>query len=241
MSYTPNITIATTALNTSNNLITRTTPQLLKMLPTNIFTSATILGSTLATTLADPPYYAGINSASPSFPAEPKCQEVNIFYTGFAAYHPYVANQNQNMKVTLEQIDIGLRKGAYDLLKAGYNVQVALQGPEQPLSNFETRFEGKHWDITAIGFGVRGYANDTATRRFEDTLYLYQRLAPDAPAVFNWGPASFAGTVIRRAPIMEDCTDKPGKLFAYEEICDPNVCEQTTNILDGDAEKLLDF
>jgi hypothetical protein len=99
------------------------------------------------------------------------------------------------------------------------------------LSNFETRLEGKHWDITAIGFGVRGYANDTATRRFEgeltesplefvpfltvlaDTLYLYQKLAPNAPAVFNWGPASYAETVIRRAPITEDCTDKPGKLF----------------------------
>jgi hypothetical protein len=27
------------------------------------------------------------------------------------------------MKETLPQIDIGLRKGTYDLLKAGYNVQ----------------------------------------------------------------------------------------------------------------------
>jgi hypothetical protein len=99
------------------------------------------------------------------------------------------------------------------------------------LSNFETRLQGKHWDITAIGFGVRGYANDTATRRLEgeladspltfvpfltvctDTLYLYQTLAPDAPTVFNWGPASYAGTVMRRAPITEDCTEKPGTLF----------------------------
>jgi hypothetical protein len=51
------------------------------MLPTDVFTSATLLGSTLATTLTNPPYYAGNNSAAPSFPAEPKCQEVNIFYT----------------------------------------------------------------------------------------------------------------------------------------------------------------
>lgn len=83
---------------------------------------------------------------------------------------------------------MGLRNGTYELLKAGYNVQgkqsqlqilqqtsyarltshiVAFQGPEQPLSNFEERLEGKHWDVTAIGFGIRGYRNDTATRRFE--------------------------------------------------------------------------
>jgi hypothetical protein len=99
------------------------------------------------------------------------------------------------------------------------------------VSNLETRLQGKNWDITAIGWGVRGYTNDTATRRFEgelsdsplelvplltvraDILYLYHKVAPDAPAVFNWGPASYAGAVIRRAPIMEDCTDKPGKLL----------------------------
>jgi hypothetical protein len=51
------------------------------MLSTNAFTSATLLGGTLATMLANPPDYAGDNSATPSFPAEPKCQEVNIFYT----------------------------------------------------------------------------------------------------------------------------------------------------------------
>jgi hypothetical protein len=27
------------------------------------------------------------------------------------------------MKETLQQVDMGLRKGTYDLLKAGYNVQ----------------------------------------------------------------------------------------------------------------------
>jgi hypothetical protein len=51
------------------------------MLLTNVFTSATLLGSTLATTLDNPLCYTGNNSAAPSFPAGPKCQEVNIFYT----------------------------------------------------------------------------------------------------------------------------------------------------------------
>jgi hypothetical protein len=68
-------------VNTSKNPITRTTIQSYKMLSTTVFTSATLLGSTLATMLANPPDYAGDISAAPSFPAEPKCQEVNIFYT----------------------------------------------------------------------------------------------------------------------------------------------------------------
>jgi hypothetical protein len=91
--------------------------------------------------LGDPLSYAGNSSVTPTFPAEAKCQELNVFYTcvtitgrnyigksktdprhrGFAAYHPYVAAQN--MKETLQEIDMGLRSGTYELLKAGYNVQ----------------------------------------------------------------------------------------------------------------------
>jgi hypothetical protein len=47
--------------------------------------------------------------------------ETNQRQRGFTAYHPYVADQNT--KETLQQVDMGLRKGTYDLLKAGYNVQ----------------------------------------------------------------------------------------------------------------------
>jgi hypothetical protein len=47
--------------------------------------------------------------------------ETNQRHRGFTAYHPYVADQN--MKETLQQVDMGLRQGTYDLLKAGYNVQ----------------------------------------------------------------------------------------------------------------------
>lgn len=46
-----------------------------------------------------------------------------------------------------------------------------------------------------------------------DNMYQFQRSAPNAPTVFNWGPDSFAEAVIRRIPLNEDCTDKPGKLL----------------------------
>lgn len=44
---------------------------------------------------------------------------------------------------------------------------VLSQGPEQPVSRIAERMKGNKWDVDAIGFGVRGYANGTATRRFE--------------------------------------------------------------------------
>lgn len=44
---------------------------------------------------------------------------------------------------------------------------VVFQGTEQPLSNLASRLEGKHWDFVAVGFGMRGFRNGTATARFE--------------------------------------------------------------------------
>ncbi|KAJ4352133.1 uncharacterized protein N0V89_007480 [Didymosphaeria variabile] len=51
-------------------------------------------------------------------PIEAGCGELNVFYTGFTAYHPYVAAQN----FSLDEVDKGLRHGAADLVKAGFNV-----------------------------------------------------------------------------------------------------------------------
>lgn len=100
------------------------------------------------------------------------------------------------------------------------------------MSNIANRMEGTHYHIDAQGMGLRGYANATATRRFEgnsilsgltpitvltvvctDNLYQFQRSAPHAPTVFNWGPDTFAESIIRRIPLKEDCTNKPGKLI----------------------------
>ena len=46
-----------------------------------------------------------------------------------------------------------------------------------------------------------------------DNLYQYRKSAPLTPTVFNWGPDSFAEAVIRRVPLKDDCTNKPGKLI----------------------------
>ncbi|CAM1504795.1 Fc.00g023860.m01.CDS01 [Cosmosporella sp. VM-42] len=171
-----------------------------------------------------------------AFPTNVGCGEVNVFYTGFTAYHPYVIDQGLDPIM----VDHDLRNDTAALVRAGYNVRVLFQGPEQPMSNLADRMAGTEWDIDAMGFGIRGYRNGTATRRFEDNLYQFHKSAPGVPSVFNWGGTTLAESVIRRAPLNEDCTDKPGTLIAYEEICDPSVCEKTTVILDGDLSKLTE-
>ncbi|KAL1596344.1 hypothetical protein SLS60_008989 [Paraconiothyrium brasiliense] len=71
-----------------------------------------------------------------------------------------------------------------------------------------------------------------------DISYLFDELASTTPSVYNWGPTSFAEAVTRHVNLTEDCTNKPGKLLGYEELCDPSICEKTTNVLDGDLGKL---
>ncbi|KAF2871667.1 hypothetical protein BDV95DRAFT_46313 [Massariosphaeria phaeospora] len=174
----------------------------------------------------------------PVFPINKGCGEVNVFYTGFPAFHPYVAAQGYNTT----EVNTGLRKGAAILVKAGYNVRILFQGPDEPASTIGERMKGEHWDVTAQGMGLRGFGNGTATLRFEDNNYEFQRAAPQAPTVYNWGPPSFSETVIRRVPLLEDCAkmNKTGTLIAYEEVCDPSICTTTTVILDGDMDKLLE-
>ncbi|VUC35475.1 unnamed protein product [Clonostachys rosea] len=170
------------------------------------------------------------------FPENAKCGEVNVFYTsGFTAYHPYVIEQGLDPHA----VDHDLRTSVADLVKAGFNVRVLFQGPEQPLANLEDRLKHRQWDITAEGFGIRGYRNGTASKRFEDNLYLLQQYAPHAPSVFNWGGPTLAESVTRRVPLTEDCSDKPGDLIAYEEICAPDVCQKTTTVLNGNLTQLL--
>ncbi|PVI05808.1 hypothetical protein DM02DRAFT_684260 [Periconia macrospinosa] len=193
-----------------------------------------LVGSSLAMPHPQGPSYT--SKSGPTFPTNMSCGEVNVFYTGFTAYHPYVLAQG----LEGAEVDPRLRNGTANLIKAGYNVRVLFQGPEQPVSNVADRMKGTKWHVDAQGMGIRAYANATATRRFEDVLYQFQRSAPNAPTVFNWGPDSFAEAVIRRIPLKEDCKNKPGKLIAYEEICEPDVCEKVTVILDGDMEKLLE-
>ncbi|CAI6331581.1 unnamed protein product [Periconia digitata] len=204
------------------------------MMFTNYSAILAFIGGAVA--LPHPQGLPFLPGAGPKFPTNVTCGEVNVFYTGFTAYHPYVLAQG----LQGAEVDPRLRNGTASLIKAGYNVRVLFQGPEQPVSNIADRMKGTRWDVDAQGMGLRGYGNATATRVFEDNLYQFQKSAPNAPTVFNWGPDSFGEAIIRRIPLRDDCTNRPGKLIAYEEICDPSVCEKVTVILDGDMDKLLE-
>lgn len=150
-------------------------------------------------------------------------------------------------------VDISLRNETANLVRAGYNVRsticsiklcshldspltlvllVLWQGPEQPIENQADRLEAQHWDVTAVGWGIRGAPDPVITTLFEgtsphslprkrganayariDILHQFRKSAPKTPTVFNWSPTSLAFSVIRRIPLNEDCTDKPGTLY----------------------------
>ncbi|CAH0044768.1 unnamed protein product [Clonostachys solani] len=155
-----------------------------------------------------------------NYPADVGCGEVNVFYTGFPAHHQMVIDQGYNVTA----VDISLRNEAANLIKAGFNVYVLFQGPDQPVSNIADRMAGTQWGIDAVGW---------------DNLHQYRESAPLTPTVFNWGPDTLSESITRRVPLNEDCTNKPGKLLAYEEICDPTLCEKITVITNGSLEDLL--
>ncbi|VUC29464.1 unnamed protein product [Clonostachys rosea] len=175
------------------------------------------------------------NHTKINYPTNAGCGEVNVFYTGFPAHHQMVIDQGANITA----VDISLRNEAAKLVKAGFNLYVLFQGPDQPVSNIADRMAGTHWGVDAVGWGQRGYRNPEVTYRFEDNLHQYRESAPLTPTVFNWGPETFAEAVTRRVPLNEDCADKPGKLLGYEEICDPEICEKITVVLNGSLEDLL--
>uniref|UniRef100_A0A8H7K7U3 Uncharacterized protein n=1 Tax=Bionectria ochroleuca TaxID=29856 RepID=A0A8H7K7U3_BIOOC len=170
-----------------------------------------------------------------NYPTNVGCGEVNVFYTGFPAHHQMVIDQGYNVTA----VDISLRNEAANLVKAGFNVYVLFQGPDQPVSNIADRMAGTQWGIDAVGWGQRGAGNAEVTYRFEDNLHQYRESAPLTPTVFNWGPDTLSESITRRVSLKEDCTDNPGKLLAYEEICDPTLCEKITVILNGSLEDLL--
>lgn len=59
-------------------------------------------------------------TATPTPDVEPlgECGEVNVFYTGFPAYHPLVEAQGWDPV----RVDVGLRNDTQNLINAGYNV-----------------------------------------------------------------------------------------------------------------------
>ncbi|ETS74659.1 hypothetical protein PFICI_13143 [Pestalotiopsis fici W106-1] len=189
-----------------------------------------------------------------TFPANKTCGEVNVFYTGLTAYHPLVISRGFDPV----QTDIALRNDTANLVKAGFNVYVLFQGPDQPVSNLGDRMKGRVWDVTGVGWGIRNSTMLELVDRFEGmndltienfgqhvnresaNLIEFREEAPLTPTVFNWSPTSLAQSVVRHVPLIEDCTDKPGTLYAYEENCPPELCEKVTVVTSGSLEELLE-
>ncbi|KXH44891.1 hypothetical protein CNYM01_09688 [Colletotrichum nymphaeae SA-01] len=174
-----------------------------------------------------------------TYPSNVGCGEVNVFYTGLPAYHPYVIAQHYGPV----DVDKELRNDTAALVKAGFNVYVLFQGPDQPITNIADRMNGTHWGVTGVGFGQRGATILDVVTRFEGiyfyNLHQFRENAPLTPTVFNWGPTTLAASVIRHVPLKEDCLNKPGKLIAYEEVCPPELCEKVTVVTSGSLEELL--
>ncbi|KAK1461259.1 hypothetical protein CMEL01_14895 [Colletotrichum melonis] len=170
-----------------------------------------------------------------TYPSNVGCGEVNVFYTGLPAYHPYVNAQHYDPV----DVDKELRNDTAALVRAGFNVHVLFQGPDQPITNIADRMNGTHWGVTGVGFGQRGAPILDVVTRFEDNLHQFRENAPLTPTVFNWGPTTLAASVIRHIPLKEDCSNKPGKLIAYEEVCPPELCKKVTVVTSGSLEELL--
>ncbi|KAK1495005.1 hypothetical protein CABS01_11233 [Colletotrichum abscissum] len=132
-------------------------------------------------------------------------------------------------------VDKELRNDTAALVRSGVNVH----SPDQPITNIADRMNGTHWDVTGVGFGQRGAPILDVVTRFEDNLHQFRENAPLTPTVFNWGPTTLAASVIRHVPLKEDCSDKPGKSIAYEEVCPPELCEKVTVVTSGSLEELL--
>ncbi|KAF3008046.1 hypothetical protein E8E14_005487 [Neopestalotiopsis sp. 37M] len=165
-----------------------------------------------------------------TFPTNRSCGEVNVFYTGLTAYHPLVLSRGFDPVAT----DIALRNDTANLVKAGFNVY------DQPASNLGDRMKGRVWDVTGVGWGIRNSTMIELVDLFENNLLEYREEAPLTPTVFNWSPTSLAQSVIRHVPLIEDCTDKPGTLYGYEENCPPDLCEKVTVVTSGSLEELLE-
>ncbi|PCG89420.1 Hypothetical protein PENO1_104760 [Penicillium occitanis (nom. inval.)] len=153
-----------------------------------------------------------------------ECGEVNVFYTGFPPCHELVAAQGWDPV----RVAAGLRNETVNLANAGYNVHAVFAGIEVPINLLEKRMHenGVKFDVTAIGYGMRGANLQPIVERFEDLVEMYERNAPEARKVFNYNPESLLWSVEHRVPLKEDCAavGKPGKLIGYEEVGKDSSC-----------------
>ncbi|EMD00687.1 hypothetical protein BAUCODRAFT_135482 [Baudoinia panamericana UAMH 10762] len=151
----------------------------------------------------------------------PTCGSVNLIFTGLPPYHPLVEAQGFNGSA----VNAGLRADAADLISHGYNTRVVLMGPEVDISVLDGRLNDTAWDITGIGYGVRGSNREDLTLRFKDIVQLYHSQAPGAPIVFDHSFTTALWAVQQQLPLIGgNCTNTPGKDLGFEIYCD--VCSQ---------------
>ncbi|KAI9903731.1 hypothetical protein N3K66_000260 [Trichothecium roseum] len=150
---------------------------------------------------------------------KPGCGEVDLFFTGLPAYHPFVIG----LGLDPAMVDQMLRADAQAVINAGYNLKVALAGPEVGVEVLEAEMQGQSWGGAGIGFGVRSAQDPDMTLLFIDTIDAMRRLPVEGPIVFNYNAKTFLWALQQRIPLSENCTT-PGTDYGFKVFCD--VCEQ---------------
>jgi len=104
---------------------------------------------------------------------------------------------------------------------------VVLFGPEQPVSRITSEIEkdGVNWDVTGVGYGVRGARSPEITVRLEDIIQQFRDKVPKAPIVFDYSPDSAEWAIKRRLPLAGNCTNSPGKDLVSLASCIHKECE----------------
>ena len=99
-----------------------------------------------------------------------------------------------------------LRADAQAVINAGYNLKVALAGPEVGVEVLEAEMQGKAWGGAGIGFGVRSAQDPDMTLLFIDTIDAMRKLPVEGPIVFNYNAKTFLWALQQRIPLAENCT-----------------------------------
>ena len=89
---------------------------------------------------------------------------------------------------------------AQAVINAGYNLKVALAGPEVGVEVLEAEMQGKAWGGAGIGFGVRSAQDPDMTLLFIDTIDAMRKLPVEGPIVFNYNAKTFLWALQQRIP-----------------------------------------
>ncbi|KAK0633862.1 hypothetical protein B0T14DRAFT_561404 [Immersiella caudata] len=147
------------------------------------------------------------------------CGEVNIFFTGLPPAHPLVIQQGFDPAM----VDAYIRADAAKIIKAGYNLRFSLMGPEMGVKTLGDRLDGIRWHGVGVGNGERSATLDELVVWFEDTLQVYEALAPGSQVLFNKSANTTLWAIQRRFPLVGDCANSTGTDLGFELYCD--ICQ----------------